>query len=254
MQDLLEKPPVVDQTELATATVEAVTDFLKATAETPPALAAPQPVLTEAQVIAGYCPPGGYEYATWQKTGKTAWQHKVWKTMTKGQQKLVEIPAPQGDTPGQALLEASGTWCNPGPWGVAGTGQDDVAVDFPAKGPVLITEVADFLDYAAERIIRFGWVRGVERYAMYVCSVGALRVRQEQLIPHMGESRAAKLAEQACGVLTSYLYRHKGNMVGIMGWNDAEGRTMGEVITAFREAAAELRGVSAPRIRRALLV
>lgn len=249
MQALLEKPPVDDQTELAATALEPVADFLKTAAETPPALAAAEPPLKSG----GWTPPGYFEYTPWAKqSGKSSWYSTAWKAMGYPQFPMASA-SPHGDTPGEAIQEAATGWCKSGALGVPGTGQPDVEMTFPRFGPILVAEVADFLDYAAERIIRFGWVKGTERYGDYVCSVGALRLRMEQLAPRMSESRAMQLSEQACGALTSYLRRHKGNMNGIIGWNDATGRTMGEVVTAFREAAAELRGVSAPRIRRAVL-
>lgn len=244
MQALLEKSPVVNQTELAAATIEAVTDLLKAAASTPPPLAAPQPVLTEAD----YCLPVPVEYGSWSKA---TWQHQASKAYP-----LMPVTMAQlhGDTPSEALVEAAAGWCGKrGLIGVPGTGEPDVDVEFPAAGPISLAEIADFLDWSAERIIRVGWVQGTEQYNDFVCSIGALRLRQNQLAPRMGVGRASGLAERACSVLTNHLHRHKGNMGGIIGWNDTTGRTMGEVVTAFREAAAELRDISAPRIRRAVL-
>jgi hypothetical protein len=254
MQAVLEKPLGVDETQLAPAATETVADFLKATAETPPPLAAPKPPLNPVLTEAEYCLPSSFDYTIHAANGKPAWQTAAWAAGAYADPlKPVAIPAPQGDTPANALLKAAGGWCQgSGLIGVSGTGEPDVDMDFPSAGPTTPTEVADFLDYAAERIIRFGWVQGTEMYGEYVCSVGALRLRRNALIPRMGSERATLLSEQACSALTNYLYRHKGNQEGIIGWNDTSGRTKGEVVTAFRAAAAELRGVGAPRIRRAL--
>lgn len=241
MQTVLEKPQVDDQTQLAATTIEAVTDLLKAAATPSPTLAAPQSALTK--LGTAWCGP--------TPMNSTMWPLDMWEVGAYGP---IKMTPPYGDTPSENLLEAAIGWCQKrGLVGVAGTGEADVEAVFPDAGHIRTTEVAAFLDFAAERIIRFGWIQGTERYEEFVCSVGALRLRHAQLVPIMGENRAERLAEQASGALTSFLHRHRGNMQGIIGWNDTTGRTKAQVVTAFREAAAELRGINAPRIRRAVL-
>jgi hypothetical protein len=217
MQAVLEKPLGVDETQLAPAATETVADFPKAAAETPPPLAAPKPplntggVLTEAQVIAGLEP--------------------VWAR-------------PSGVTAMQVLMGAE-AWCEPSPEfhadieGVPGTGEADVTADLRTGGLITLAEVASFLDWCAERIIRYGWVQKTEVYNNRTCAIGAIRVRSEQARSTMGFARANNLYETAARYLRHHL---EGQCIET--WNDRPGRTMQEVVAAFREAAAMLRGVS----------
>jgi hypothetical protein len=124
-----------------------------------------------------------------------------------------------------------------------------VDVAFPSTGPITWAEIADYLDWCAERIIRFGWVQGTEMFRDRVCAVGAFRLRSEQLGRRMAPIRADNLGQRAMYALNAHLHTTTGGgFSNIPSWNDHPNRTMTEVIAAFRDTARgirELNGISA---------
>lgn len=226
MQAVLEKPPVVDETELAAATTETVTDYLKAAAEAPPTLATlePQliltePILTEAQVINGWCAPGGVLKAA------DCWSSNTLQVMITG---------------------------------VPGNGEPDVDVVLRDRGLITNWETAVFLDWCAERLIRFGWVQRTAQYGERACAIGAVHLRMEAATRQMNPNRAMLLGNKATSILVDLIHQKTGGKVSsIPTWNDQTDRTVDEVVSLFREAAqvARNRGADAlPPLRPAVPV
>lgn len=231
MQAVMEKPALVDATELAATTVEAVTDFLKTTAETPPPLAAAEPSVTDEQVtfIKGH-------WVNAKGYGKLNLWNAVTGPLESGG---VTLPVSTDET-----LHAATQWCAPpaASWilpgdlhGVPGNGLADSPAKLNSSGLVTTAEVADFLDWCALRIERQGWVQHTLNYQDRVCAMGAVQARFHDARAQMNEKRAYNLSQTAA----RHLRHHLG--CPIESWNDAPGRTMQEVMTAFREAATELR-------------
>lgn len=209
MQAVLEKPLGVDETQLAPAATETVADRIPAAAEAAPPMVPP-------------VPGGLYLWTVAKQSGKTSWT------------------AANGFTASE-VLQAGHEWRAPIE-GVPGTGEPDThmaGMGMRTGGIITVVEVADFLDWCAERIRRFGWVQKTEVYNNRTCAIGAIRLRSEQARSYMGAARADNLYETAGRYLRHYL---KGEP--IEDWNDRMGRTMEEVIAAFRGAATMLRGLN----------
>lgn len=246
MQALLEKAHD-DTTSVVEAAVEAVTDFLKASAPTPPAYVAPLN-------LNDYDPPAGVVYATVSKM--TKWQAEAWKSFYHevAPVSLVAHPNPPGTTADEALTAAGG-WGKVGstPRRVVehGTGEPDVEwLSQLRDGPVTDQEVAVFLDACAERLNRFGWVAGAFCLGEYVCAVGAISVRHHEAARTIGLDRALTLSQRARDLLRAHLGL-PGHSGSIERWNDTPGRTKQEVVQAFRDAAQAVKAVAATREERA---
>lgn len=84
--------------------------------------------------------------------------------------------------------------------------------------------IADILRIAKARIAQQGWTQGASVTRGGICSVTAIRCAP------IGTSEDRAAAEAALEVVVGRL---------VMVWNDAAGRTLGEVMTAFDEAIAE---------------
>ncbi|MEL7994248.1 hypothetical protein AAG656_28510 [Streptomyces albidoflavus] len=108
------------------------------------------------------------------------------------------------------------------------------------------TQVADLLDRAADHIDRVGWTQGdwheetpgLQPKDSPACADGALAVAAYGDPFGAGGHREPDRFALHSAAVTA-LIRHIG--AGLIDWNDAEGRTKGEVVGAMRAAAAEQR-------------
>lgn len=107
------------------------------------------------------------------------------------------------------------------------------------------TQVADLLTRAAEHIDHVGWTQGdwheetpgLQPKDSPVCADGALSVVAYGRPCGAGARTPDQFALHSAAVTA--LIRHIG--AGLIDWNDAPGRTKGEVVGAMRAAAAEQR-------------
>lgn len=108
------------------------------------------------------------------------------------------------------------------------------------------SEIADILDKAADHIDKVGLFQG-DLYDSYadpdkpvtecrVCAIGALNVAL-----HGTPCFPLDRHETTAHDVADYV-REQINGIELAEWNDAEGRTQGEVTALFRQAAAGLRG------------
>lgn len=245
MQALLETR--VDETELAAATVEAVTDFLKASAPTPPALAAIPTVKASSVATTPLDASGEPTAPPFVTTVAAKWATEAWE-MANGNSAFPIAPEEILDyTPSEMILSAATGWVKPGSgYRVAdGTGEPDMEWRPWGNGPITDGEVAAFLEFTAERINRFGWVQGSVQMGDHTCMVGAISLRARQLAGTMPFGRVQGLVAQAHEAVREYLGGLARNpQVTIEAWNDAPGRTKAAVVRAFYDAARELRTVT----------
>ena len=112
--------------------------------------------------------------------------------------------------------------------------------------PSNANKVADLLDRAADHIDRVGWTQGdwceekpgLQPKDCPVCAGGALTVAAYgDPFSTGGHCKPDQFALRVAAVTA--LIRHICD--GLIDWNDAEGRTKGEVVGAMRAAAAEQR-------------
>lgn len=214
MQAVLEKPPVDDQTQLAaTATIEAVTDFLKAAAPPPPTMATPEFQLTLDPSYAeanGWCAPSDTLKAATEWASESL---QIWIT------------------------------------GVPGNGEPDVDVALRDRGLITNWETAVFLDWCAERLVRFGWMQHTVQYGDRACAIGAVHLRMQDATRQMDPNRASLLGNIAGMILIDLIYQKTGGKTNsIPAWNDQAGRTVDEVVSLFREAAQVARDRGADKL------
>lgn len=109
-------------------------------------------------------------------------------------------------------------------------------------------EIADVLDNAADLIESKGWIQNAYRDANGYCSVGAIMgvfnlVELNQEDEAHSDEHIDFLTDSAEVALIRKL-RDKGAIgveAGVIGWNDASGRTKQQVLDLFREVAKEQR-------------
>jgi len=109
--------------------------------------------------------------------------------------------------------------------------------------------VAETLDAAADLILRRDWAQGMADTAaadadndLPVCAGLAIQFAQGVTRRERAQATTSDLAMSAAGKAAHYFNAWLGvEDFGVIGWNDAEGRTKAEVVTALREAAAAAR-------------
>lgn len=238
MHAVLENPPVVDQTELAPAPAQ-TPPWLIAAPPAPPVAA----VATPTEPAVKWDSPHAHISMKHLFTQKE--QEDVWKAIFKGYGTPVVAVADPVDAD-TAILKAADQWCQPGyPRArTEGTGQPDEMMEF-GTGLVDDMEVARFLDWCAERIVRGGWVQGAETSGSMVCMIGAINWRGRQAASRGSSTRALVLHRRAENAMLTFV--NSLGASGIPEWNDTPGRTMSEVVNAFRTVAQQMRVISTPR-------
>lgn len=101
----------------------------------------------------------------------------------------------------------------------------------PTDAEIFSQETVDDLAETRRQIMQRGWIQGVLVGYFGVCLLGGLAAAQ----PVLRRQRAASVA------LQRYLTR-KGWRYSVAQWNDADGRTVGEVLDVVEQAAAWVKG------------
>lgn len=107
-----------------------------------------------------------------------------------------------------------------------------VALHGASRGPRPV-DVADVLTRAADLLERDGWRQGGLQQGCRRCALGAI-------VEAAGVSVCALVVSLACEAVQLAAGIERPTIGGLGTWNDAPGRTAGEVIGTMRAAAAAL--------------